>query len=372
MYSKEKVDKFYPNASIYQAMEVWSLPKHKKDQIQSICAEGKYFGQVKKDGNWYAFNKVDDITSYLFSRGTSVKTGLPVENSKNVPHIVEALQNLPNDTVVLGEIYYPGQTSNEVRSIMGSGFQKAITRQKERGLIHFYLYDIIRLNGVDLTNLGAYDRYLKLVEVINQYSLLDYEFIEYAKAVEEDLYEFLVNTMASGEEGIVLKLRTAVYTEGKRPAWSSIKWKKEDTVDLVCIGFEDATMNYTGSELETWQYWFNVDSEERMNGLYYNEYGENSDGMIIPITKPYYYNWKTGMRLGAYDIEGKMQYVATVSSGLNDELREKFRDSQAEYIGKVVEIQCMELTKDSIRHPIFLGFRNDKDASSCKIKDIFK
>ena len=366
MYLKEKVDKFYPNASIYEAMEVWSLPKHKRDQIQSICAEGKYFAQVKKDGNWYAFNKVDETNSYLFSRGNSVKTGLPVENSKNVPHIVDALKVLPNDTVVLGEIYYPGETSNEVRSIMGSGFQKAIKRQEGKGLIHYYLYDIIRLNGEDLTSLGAYERYTKLVEVINLYNLLDYDFIEYAKAVEENMYQFLVDTMAAGEEGVVLKLRTAPYAEGKRPAWSAIKWKKQDTLDLVCIGFEDANKEYTGSEITTWDFWIRESDNMRMQGRYYGQEG------YLAVTKPYYYGWKTGMRLAAYDENEDLIYVATVSSGLNDELREKFRDNPDDYYLKVVEIQCMELTKDSIRHPIFIGFREDKKPTSCKIKDIFK
>ena len=118
---------------------------------------------------------------------------------------------------------------------------------------------------------------------------------------------------------------------------------------MVCIGFEDANKEYTGSEITTWDFWIRESDDMRMQGRYYGQEG------YMDVTKPYYYGWKTGMRLAAYE-----------------ELREKFRDNPDDYYLKVVEIQCMELTKDSIRHPIFIGFREDKKPTSCKIKDIFK
>lgn len=364
MYLQTKVDQYYPMASIYEAMEIWSLPKHKTNMLKSICDEEKYFAQVKKDGNWYEFSKSALGVNYLFSRGVSTKTGLPVESMANVPHLAVAFESLPNDTVIIGEIYYPGETSNEVRSIMGCLPKKAVERQKEKGPIHFYLHDILRYDGKDLTGAGAEARYVFLQSVIEEHDLLQYDFIENATAKFTDIYNFLVDTMAAGEEGAVLKLKTAPYSEGKRPAWSMIKWKKQDTVDLVSMGFEDATMEYTGSEVELWQFWINEDGS-KIKGKHYGTPG------FTPVTKPYFYGWKTGMRLGAYDEGGDLQYIATVSSGLNDDLRSRFATSPDEYIGKVVEIQCMELTEDSIRHPVLIRFRDDKSPSSCQLKNIF-
>ena len=50
-------------------MKFWSLPKNKVHMIEEICENGEYFGQTKKDGNWYQFSKAADGTPYLFSRG---------------------------------------------------------------------------------------------------------------------------------------------------------------------------------------------------------------------------------------------------------------------------------------------------------------
>lgn len=77
MFEQSKIDKLYPGAKIYGAMKFWSLPKNKIHMIEEMCGNGDYFGQTKKDGNWYEFSKAEDGTPYLFSRGISVKTGLP-------------------------------------------------------------------------------------------------------------------------------------------------------------------------------------------------------------------------------------------------------------------------------------------------------
>lgn len=371
MYLQTKVNEHYLGASIYEAMEFWSLPKPKRNQIEEMCNNGKYFAQVKKDGNWYEYSKSTTGIGYLFSRGVSTKTGLPVESIANIPHIAKAFECLPNDTVLVGEIYYPGETSNEVRSIMGCLPKKAIERQKEKGGIHFYLFDVLKFNGKDCTELGAIERFNILQDIINCYNLLQYDFIEIAEIVTENIFEFLTNTMASNEEGVVLKLKTAPYAEGKRPAWSSIKWKKQDDVDLVCMGFEDATRDYTGTELESWEYWYDIDSGKKLKGHYYNQSGENSDGMIIPITKPYFFGWKTSIKIGGYNEQGVLEQIGNVSSGLSDEMRSEFAMYPDKYIGKVVAINCMEITKDSLRHPILVRFRDDKNASSCILKNIF-
>lgn len=378
MYSQEKVDKFYPGAPIYEAMEVWSLPKTKQDKIIEVCESGDYFAELKKDGNWYEFSKSINGENYLFGRGKSTKTGLPVECIKKVPHIEEALKCLPNDTVIVGEIYYPGKTTNEVRTVMGCLPKKAVERQKEKGNIHFYLHDIIRYNGEDLTSLGAYTRYQKLVEVCNSFNFLN-EYIELASIVEENIYDFLCAALANGEEGGVLKLKTAPYTEGKRPAWDMIKWKEHDTVDVICIGFEDATKDYDGKNEDSWDFWIIEEDLDYPNGKYelYKKCDVGKKEAIrginfrtIPVTKPYYYGWKTAMRIGVYK-NGEIVEIGTVSSGLNDELRAAFAKTPEKYINRVVKVDCMRKTADALRHPRFIEFRNDKDIQSCTFEATF-
>ena len=67
--------------------------------------------------------------------------------------------------------------------------------------------------------------------------------------------------MAAGEEGVVLKKKDFPYQPGKRPAWSSVKVKKHDTVDVIIGGFEDATKEYNGKDLPGWIYWEQPDGD---------------------------------------------------------------------------------------------------------------
>lgn len=374
MYPQEKVDVFYPEAHIYEAMEIWTLPKNKKAKLEKVCDEEGYFAQLKIDGNWYEFNKSPLGKSYLFSRGVSVKTGLPTEGIQKVPHIEKAMENIPNDTVLIGEIYVDNGTTNEVRSIMGCLPKKAIERQKKNGFVKFYLHDIVRFQGRDITSLGAYDRYKILTDVYETF-IPNNSPIELAPIILNDIYSYIGKCLADNQEGVVLKKKDAPYSEGKRPAWATIKVKKEDTADLVCIGFEEATMEYTGTELETWEYWAILKQEKenwvvqkRIHGK--PEYIRSPEFKTIPITKPFYNNWKTSLILGAYK-NNTLIKVGTVSSGLTDELREEISSNQEKYLNKVVECKCMEITKDSLRHPIFIRFRDDKNSESCTFESIF-
>lgn len=374
MFKQEKIDKLYPGATIYGAMKFWQLPKNKTHMLKEMCENGNYYGQTKKDGNWYEFSKSADGTPYLFSRGASVKTGLPVEGIEKVPHLAKAFEKLPNNTIILGEVYYPGETTAAVRSIMGCLPPKAIARQKEKGNIHFYMFDMLMYDGEDMVDVGSLDRFKKLTEIVEEYDLLSNE-IELADCVTEDLYEYVKGNFANGEEGSILKKKDSKYLEGKKPAWSSIKCKKQDDIDVVCMGFEDPTKIYTGGSIPTWQFW-EVDGELR-EGSYYNPDGELKQGNYsnideaIPVTKAYFYGWKMSIKFGLYK-DDKLIQVGTVSSGMNDALRQKSAENPEDYIGKVMKLNYMELTDDAVREPIFIEFREDKMAEECLYTEVFK
>ena len=131
-------------------MKINKIPEGKEDLFPSICASGQYFAQLKKDGYWYQYEKQEDA-SYLWSRTVSKVTGILAEKSACVPHIMEALAEIPAGTVLIGEIYYPGKRSKDVTPIMGSLPEKAIERQNgEYGLLHYYLHDIIYFKNVNI------------------------------------------------------------------------------------------------------------------------------------------------------------------------------------------------------------------------------
>ena len=332
-----------------EPMKINKIPEGKESLFPSICASGQYFAQLKKDGYWYQYEKQENRV-YLWSRTTSKVTGTLAEKSECVPHIIAAMERVPVGTVIIGEIYYPGKRSKDVTPIMGSLPDKAIERQNgEYGLLHYYIHDIIYFNGVNLMNYGAWVRYKILEAVWNKY--INHEpFMELAAIVEDNIQEACAEALANGEEGMVLKKRTAPYTPGKRPVWDTIKIKKTDTCDAIILAACDPTREYTGKEIDTWEYW--------------------EDG--IAVTKPYALGWKTAIEIGCYDGD-KLISIGTVSSGLTDEMREGLAKHPDEYIGKVCELAGME--KDckahTLRHFHFIKIRDDKEPIECTLKEIF-
>jgi ATP-dependent DNA ligase len=365
-FDKQKIAELYPGAEnlMLEAQLIWKLPPGKENMFEEVCESGEYFLTEKIDGALYQFVKTDD-NAYLFGRTISKTTGLLTEKLDNVPHIKEALSVLPPTTVLIGEIYYPGGTSKNVTSIMGCLPKKAIERQKNN-LIHYYAHDIIFCDGKDLTGVGAEDRYNILASLWEKYNLDSYDFLRLAEKKDSDFPAILANILASGGEGIVLKKKNAIYTPGKRPAWSSIKVKTVDTIDLVCTGLCKPTKEYTGKELETWSYW--AKGEELANE---NKYGEEG---WEPITKPYYLGVITSMEIGVYDKQGgNLIKIGTVSSGFTDADRVEMTYYPENFIGHVFEFSCMSIDKKehTLRHPVYVGRRDDKNPQECTIEAVF-
>ena len=382
----------YPEALIIEPMKINKIPDGKEHMFPSLCESGEYFAQLKKDGYWYMYEKTENH-AYLFSRTTSAVTGTLAEKSANVPHIMEVLNLLPAGTILIGEIYYPGKRSKDVTPIMGSLPEKAIERQNnEYGYLHYYIHDMIRYAGKDLISVGASVRYDLLKRVYEKHDLAQYfiqgtdtPFLELAMRVDDNIQAFTIEALEQGEEGVVLKKKTAPYTPGKRPAWDTIKIKKTDTCDAICLGFNPPSFEYTGKEIETWPYWAVKSASMREEGeepvldfkrippqFCYKYYLEQPD-LWIPVTKAWFYNWTTSMRVGAYDENGQLVEIGTISSGLTEELQEGLVAQPWKYLNRVVKLAGMEKDREAktLRHFYFKGFHEDKNPEDCKLNEIF-
>ena len=386
----------YSEALIIEPMKINKIPKGKEHLLPSLCESGDYFAQLKKDGYWYMYEKTQNY-AYLFSRNESVETGTLAEKSANVPHIMEEMDIFPPNTIVIGEVYYPDvkKTSKDITPIMGSLPAKAIERQKgEYGYLHYYVHDIIRFAGVDLTHFGASVRYEVLKSAYEKFNLENSKFITLAERVDENIHDFIIEALDNGEEGVVMKKKTAPYTPGKRPVWDTIKIKKTDTCDAVCMGFCEPTKyyngkldvgpNYTGKDAKEWPYWV----IEHRDSIFPEDSKIVSEKTVpigdcsvirsplygtMPVTKAYYYGWPTAMEVGAYDNKGNLVRIGTVSSGLTEALQASVASVPNDFIGKVVELAGMEKNHEdkTLRHFYFKNFRDDKKAKDCLISEIF-
>ncbi len=363
-----KTSDLYPDVQIYEPMKYLKTPK----DASSLMASGNYIAQPKKDGYWYALTKTKNGQVYLFSRSDSKKTHFPSEKIDNVPHLKEWAEQIPNDTILIGEIYYPNGTSKTVTTIMGCLPEKAIQRQSgEMGLIHYYIHDILRWNGEDyVVNAVPFERrYSNLCEFVD-IDLTNPEWIEVAiSKTGFDMENCIVSWMNKGEEGAVVKLKSGLYLPGKRTRENFKVKQHEDTLDFVITGFVEPERDYTGkTDLDEWPYWEQVDNwirDEHTEELY-------NDPLPIPVTKAYYHKWKMGFTIGLYDGD-HIQEIGKVTSGLTDELRADIAANPNKYLGEVIKVSCMSIDKEalSLRHPVFEGMHTDKPAGDCRLEDIF-
>lgn len=364
----------YPGSQQVAPMRFANKPSDM--ELAKIFVSDDWVAQEKKDGAWYQLEISDDgERMYLFGRTVSKKTGEYTEKLANVPHIENWALNIPKGTTLIGEIFVPGGKSNDVTKIMGCTPNNAFKRQFETsvygGPIHYYLFDCIRYGGeslLDTPYIERYEKYLK--EQIAP--LIQDEYIELAETFYNNFEEHLTKIFAAGGEGMVFKRKDSVYEPNKRPK-TSFKYKEHlDSIDLICMNILDPVMEYTGKEIESWQYWYDKELQEP----FYAGIGavENciQNDKYIPVTKPFFYGWKNAMQLGALK-DGKIVEVCKVASGLNDLLRSSMADNPDNYIGQVVEIECMSVNKKdgTVRHPVFKRIREDKDSQDCLYDEIF-
>lgn len=378
-FDKAKIAELYPEADnlMIEPMLIWKLPSGKESMLSEMCSNGDYFLEEKIDGAFYQFVKTENF-SYLFGRTVSKTTGILTEKSDNVPHIKDAFGCLPAGTILIGEIYIPGGTSKDTVSIMGCLPKLAVERQKDEP-IHYYVHDIISYDGINLIEEGAESRYNILSAIWRLHGFDKYNFLRLATKVDTNMEAEISKILSMDGEGAVLKKKTAPYSPGKRPAWSTIKVKQMNTIDLVCTGLCDPTKNYTGKEIDTWEYWaierktdIGWVEEELWNGP--PKAIRDINHRTIPITKPYYMGWKTAIYIGGYNENGELINLGTVSSGLTDDIKRLMTEFPGNFVGKVVSLDCMSIDKKehTLRHPVFKNFRDDKDPKDCLISEVFK
>ena len=353
----------------------WSQEK-KQEWAENKIFSGEWYGAQKRDGAFFMFLKDEDGNMYLRPRSRNVKKEF-VNKIDWVPHLHSFFNQLENGTCLLGEIYLPSnEQAKSTTSIMNCLLNKAIKRQEKEPL-HYYIFDVLAENGRSYLDLTAEVRFNILDTFANVYSDPCVEWAHYTTG--KKLWDNIQQLLADGYEGVVITRGDSTYLPGKRTNKDTLKIKKElqETIDCVIIGCNSPAYLYSGKEPETWMYWFNeitgekFTAEEYLNKYHINPYAAYVDGeTIMPVTKNWFYGWAGSLKLGLYESNNALVHVGDLS-GVTDEVKANWRS----YVGKVVEISCMEIShnkdgKPGFRHCRLISLREDKNPKDCLMEQI--
>lgn len=334
----------------------WSLPANKKNELESHLVSENYIPMIKYDGYWArAIVMKDEVL--IQSRGISKVTGTYGDYTPLVPHIAaELLATFPEGTVVIGELAFNdlSRKVTEVGSILRCLAPKAIERQKEEvNKIHFFVFDVLAYNGVEVYEKPFEERFAIYSALTNQ----DNKYIRPATSCYSDeAPEMLEYVWSKGGEGIILVNRHLPYKFGNAQAWHSIKVKKSlKELEGKVIGVLEPTREYSGKDMDNWEFYESGDGVKfTKDKLLKGEYIPNG---LTPVTKPYFFNRKSGVIV---EYEGR---IIQIASGTTDDDGEYLStpDAAAKIAnGELYAVFTgMELTEDSVRHPSLIRLRDD-------------
>ena len=196
-------------ASFVEPMECLSVAR--------LPEGSQWLWEIKLDGyRALAVKSGSDVT--LFSRRHKSLNG-------QFPYIVERLADLPDGTVVDGELV----------AIDDSGrpnFHLLQNFRAEAARIHYYIFDLLCCKDRDLTRLPLIERR----ELLKSLVMIDDKRIRISEYVEAGPSALLAGVREQHLEGIVGKRKDSPYQPGKRSgAW--IKYRVNCGQELVIGGY---------------------------------------------------------------------------------------------------------------------------------------
>lgn len=281
--------------------------------------------EVKWDG-YRAIAEVNENGKKLYSRN-----GLTFD--KAYVKVFEALSELSLPAVLDGEIVVLGKDGRP-------DFQKLQNyNNKDKDQIQFYVFDVLEINGQQITSLPLINR----KELLKQL-LPDSDIIKYCDHLENEGKAFFTQMQQLGLEGMIAKRKKSKYLIGKRTSdW--LKIKNIRTREAVIVGFSKpkGSRSYFGS-------------------LVLAAY---KDGELTPMG-----NVGTGFdEKTLKDLHQKLGKIVCKTSPLDVPIKETADITWVEPV-LVCTVAFTEITSDgSIRHPVFHGLRVDKSPSDINLDD---
>ena len=324
----------------YKVKQIWPnhadhISYYNEKYLQKMFDEETVIAQPKYDGERMLIH-INKGEVYCTSRRFSKKTGRFMENQEKLPILAEKLKHLNLDYTVLDCECYAKDWSTIV-GILHSLPERAVELQKENAA-KFAVFDCLFINGRDIRESAYLSRLaqanivvnsiryenLHMIEIMNENDVKHNNTLFNKIKSKEEWQKYMNDALDNGFEGIVLKsIDRKYYDKG-----ASLKCKKFETVDCVITGYQEGRGKY----------------ENQVGALEIGYYNPDKDEFVK---------------------------ISNVNCGTDTE-RLEVSNNRDKCLHTVVEVKCQEITNRSLRHPVFVRFRDDKDYTMVTRDTIFK
>ena len=253
--------------------------------------------------------------------------------TEKFPNLAKALKTFPVTNAILdGEIVIVDKAG---RSSF-QGLQQSMGKSGEASFV-FQIFDLIYLDGFDLTRTPLVQRKLKLEELLA--SLKGTTPLRYSEHVEGSGIEFFKQACAYGIEGIISKLADSPYQSTRNRNWLKAKCIKRQ--EFVIAGYTPSKKDFPG-----------------FGALIL---GVHDKGKLI-------YSGRVGTGFSIkqrLEIQKKLDRISQPAMPFAVKPKDPgLRDAHWAKPQLVAEVEFAEWTADgSIRHPSFQGLREDKNVA---------
>ena len=274
----------------------------------------------------YASLKLDGIRC-VFKDGEMLSRSLKQIPNKQLQQKYQVLKDLSKTMGVIdGELYSPELTFQEITHfVMTQDLKEEILPDS----LKFYVFDI---DSGDETSFKdrVYKYYglhrIPTIQCVEQYTIKN----------EEEVMSMFEKALRDGYEGLILKDMNGYYKYGRATTKQGLMYKIKPfkTYDLVVTDVLERKENT---------------NESKLNELGYKQKSNTVDGFLLTgIAACFMVKYN--------DLDMKVSLTGT------EEFRRGIWENKESYIGGVIEVKGMEVgSKDVLRHPVFVRFRDDKD-----------
>ena len=276
---------------------------------------------VDFDRNYILTKKLDGVNLTCFKRGESIsfftRQGKQVDGLSD---LTEQYKELP-DGVYFGEALYSEENEAKDRKELYRLSTGELNSKRENKKISHWIFDYQTLEEWDSEKfITPYSNTINTLEnIFSKNKLKNIKMVPfiYQGTGKEIAFELLKKAKKDGWEGLVLRYSSSVYQ--KKRSSDFVKLKPFVEVDLRITGFKE---------------------------------------------------FKHPNQLGSFICEDdELTIKCSVGSGFSKEQRYDFWKRKNEFLGKIVEVQTMEITENksgqkSLRFPVFIRFRDDKDTTN--------